>query len=249
MGTRPNRLTSGVLAAVVWGFIELVAPAGATGSVVCSPPPDTLAGLISPDAVETGPLTDQFRPVYGVYPETAAACWAGSEIEVAGFVASPEGLGGVTSFSIEPAWMVSRAHFLSTTDSVDPQAGPVGPFLPVAVPPALEAEFTELGRRWVRVSGHFNDRAAKACVVAAPSPDLGAVPTAEQAIEICRTSFVLTVVEPLAAPPTDAESLRPAVGTPTWVGLLLALGGGACFGLVLRRRSGSGGKGSRGRGR
>ena len=236
MGKVRSRSASAILAAVVIVAFELAAPAHATASAVCPPPPNSLAGLIATDAVNTGPLTDQFRPVYGVYAEAAAGCWGRAEITVAGFVAGPEGLGGVTPFSIEPAWMVSRAHFLSTTDSVDPQAGPVGPFFPVAVPPSLEAEFSALDRRWVRVSGHFDDREATTCVVASSDPALGAVPTAEQAIEICRTSFVLTVVEPSTAPPTDTESLdRPTVDLPGWVALLMAVAAGASFGLVLRR--------------
>lgn len=239
MGTLLTRSARGILAAVVMGIIELVGPPVASGTAVCPAPPDTLAGLISPDAVETGPLTEQFRPVYGVYSEAAASCWGGAEIEVVGFVASPEGLGGVTPFSLEPAWMVSRAHFLSTTDSVDPQAGPAGPFFPTAVPPFLEAEFLALDRRWVRVSGHFDDRAAATCVVAASSPDLGAVPTAEQAIEICRTSFVLTTVEPAAVPGTDTGSLRPPAATPGWFGLVVAIAAVVSLGLVLRRRPGT----------
>ena len=238
MDTLRSRWASGVLAAVMVSVIELLAPQAASGSAVCPSPPHRLAGLISADA-ETGPLTDQFPPVYGVYAEAAASCWGGVEIEVVGFVANPEGIGGVTSFSIEPAWMVSRGHFLSTTDSVDPQAGPTGPFFPTAVPPSLEAAFRALDRRWVRVSGHFDDRAAATCVVTSSSPDLGAVPTAEQAIAICRTSFVLTSVEPATVPRTDTGSLRPAAATPGWVGLVLVIAAGLSAGLVLRRRPGS----------
>jgi hypothetical protein len=239
MSTLPSRLTSGILAAVVMGVIELVAPPSAMGSAVCPDPPDTLAGLISADAVEPGPLTAKFRPVFGVYAETAASCWGGAEIEVAGFVATPEGLGGVSPFSIEPAWIVWRAHALSTTESVDPQAGPVGPFFPIAVPPSLEAELSTLGRHWVRVTGHFTDRAAATCVVAVSSPDLGAVPSAEEAIEICRTSFVLTSVEPLSAPPTDTDGPRPTAAARGWVGLLVAIAAAVSLGLMLRRRAGS----------
>lgn len=228
---------SAILAATVVAAIELAAPEPALGTAVCPPPPNTLAGLIAADAVETGPLTEQFRPVYGVYAEAAAGCWGGAEITVAGFVASPEGLGGVSAFSIEPAWIVSRAHFLSATDSIDPQAGPVGPFLPVAVPPSLEAEFTSLDGRWVRASGHFDDQAATTCVVASSSPDVGAVPSAEQAIDICRTSFVLTAVGPLTPPPTDSETIEgPGGGISGWAGLVVAVAAGVSFALALPRR-------------
>ena len=236
MAKLPRSWTSTILAAIVVGAIGLAAPPPALGTAVCPPPPNMLAGLIAADAVETGPLTEQFRPVYGVYAEAAAGCWGGAESTVAGFVASPEGLGGVSPFSIEPAWMVSRAHFLSTTDSIDPQAGPVGPFLPVAVPPSFEAEFTRLNHRWVRASGHFDDPAATSCVVTSSTPDLGAVPTAEQAIEICRTSFVLTAVDPLTTPPTDTESLERSAGdVPGWAGLVVAVAAGLSFVLVRPR--------------
>ena len=232
----PSRLVSGALAVLVIGAIELAAPGPATASSVCPPPPTELAGLISPDAAGDSPLTEQFRPVYGVYAEAAASCWAGAEITVTGFVAGPEGLGGVAPFSIEPVWMTSRAHFLSVTNVVDPEAGPVGPFFPVAVPPSLEAAFSALDGHWVRVSGHFDDQVATTCVVTSSDPALGAVPTAEQAIEICRTSFVLTAVEEITLPPTATEpSDRSAGGLPAWVGLLVVAAAGASFGLVLRR--------------
>ena len=235
----PRRWASTVLtAALIWA-IEMVAPASGAGSAVCPSPPSTLADLISTDAVEAGTLTQQFRPVYGAYAEVAAACWGDAEIEVAGFVAGPEGLGGVSSFTIEPLWMISREHSLSTTDAVDPDAGPVGPFFAVAVRPLLEDGVTALMGRWVRVSGHFHDPAAETCVVASTTPDLGAVPTVEQAIAICRTSFVLTAVEPLAAPPTDTASLeRSSDAIPGGVGFIVVLAGVISFALVLRRRAG-----------
>ena len=190
-------------AAVLAG--AMAAPAPVHGSAVCPPPPDKLAGLISLDADEAGPLTAAFRPVYGVYAEVAVGCWPGDAITVVGFVAGPEGLGGVAAFEIEPAWMTSRAHFLSTTDAVDPEAGPVGPFFPVAVSPGLETAFAALEGRWVRATGQFDDPVATTCTVGPTGTNTGAVPTPEEAIEICRTSFVLTAVELFALPPTDTE--------------------------------------------
>ena len=224
MPRNPRPGASAVVAVVLIVAIGLAHPASVAGSAVCPPPPDTLAGLISPDAVAAGPLTDQFRPVYGVYAEAAAGCWPATEIRVAGFVATPEGLGGAAPFSIQPGWMVSRAHFLATTDAVDPGAGPVGPFFPVAVPPSLEAQFGALDHRWVRVSGHFDDAIANTCSVTSASQDPGTVPTDEQTIEICRTSFVLTAVAPLTLPATGADSPPPPPGrAPEWVALLLAI--------------------------
>lgn len=205
--------TAAVAAAILTGAI--VTPAPVHGSAVCPPPPDKLAALISLDADEAGPLTAAFRPVYGVYAEVAAGCWPGDAITVVGFVAGPEGLGGVAAFEIEPAWMTSRAHFLSITDAVDPEAGPVGPFFPVAVSPALETAFVALEGKWVRASGHFDDPAATTCTVGPTGTNTGAVPTPEEAIEICRTSFVLTAVELFTLPPTDtAQVVAPSIDPP-----------------------------------
>lgn len=205
--------TAALAAAILTGAI--VTPAPVHGSAVCPPPPDKLAALISLDADEAGPLTAAFRPVYGIYAEVAAGCWPGDAITVVGFVAGPEGLGGVAAFEIEPAWLTSRAHFLSITDAVDPEAGPVGPFFPVAVSPALETAFVALEGKWVRASGHFDDPAATTCTVGPTGTNTGAVPTPEEAIEICRTSFVLTAVELFTLPPTDtAQVVAPSIDPP-----------------------------------
>jgi hypothetical protein len=111
--------------------------------------------------------------------------------------------------------MTSRAHFLSTTDAVDPEAGPVGPFFPVAVSPGLETAFAALEGRWVRATGHFGDPAATTCTVGPTGTNTGAVPTPEEAVEICRTSFVLTAVELFTLPPTDtAQVVAPSIDPP-----------------------------------
>jgi hypothetical protein len=219
------------------GAIHLTAPASAVASGVC-PASGTLADIIAVDATDPGPLTGQFRPIYGVFAESAANCWSGDEIVLTGFISRPEGLGGVEFFTIEPAWLVSRAHSLSTSDAVDPDVGPVGPFFPVAVPPQLEEAFTSLGGHWVRVSGHFNDRIAKTCVVTSANMDPERVPTPEEGVQICRTSFVVTSVEPMAALNTDTVTFEePADGSPGWPALLAATATAAAFVLFLRHSS------------
>lgn len=223
-----------ILAVALVGAIHVSSPASATASAVC-PPPGPLADIIAVDAADPGPLTEQFRPVYGVYAEGAASCWPGSEIGLTGHVSNPEGLGGVSSFMIEPSWLVSRAHFLSVTDAVDPDSGPVGPFFPVAVPPGLEAEFIALAGRWVRVTGHFDDAIAETCVVTEGDPSLGAVPTQEQAVQICQTSFVLTSVH-LAVPNTDAERSSTGGNVQFWPWLVVIFAAAVAF-VALKRRS------------
>jgi hypothetical protein len=223
-----------ILAVALAGAVHLSSAASAAGSAVC-PPPGPLADIIAVDAADPGPLTTQFRPLYGVFAEGAASCWPGSEMDLTGYISSPEGLGGVSSFTIEPAWLVSRAHSLSVTDAVDADAGPVGPFFPVAVPPDLEAEFIALAGHWVRVTGHFNDAIAETCVVTEGDPSLGAVPTQEQAVQICQTSFVLTSVD-LTVPNTDAESSATPSDVPLWPWLVMTLAVAVTF-VALDRRS------------
>ena len=230
--TRSRTRINVLLTIAVAIAIHLSVPAPAVASAVC-PPPGTLADIIAVDAELPGPLTEQFRPVYGVYAEGAAACWPGQEIALTGFVSSPEGLGGTSEFTIEPQWLVSRAHWLSTSAAVDPDSGPVGPFFPVAVPTGLG--FATLEGHWVRATGHFDDALAATCVVTEGSPD--AAPTPQQAVEICKTSFVLTSVAPLTAPNTDA-SVTEAPADPSTAApavLMAVAAAGACF-LFVRRR-------------
>ena len=225
--------TAVFLAIAVAGAIQLTQPAPAVASAVC-PPPGTLAEIIAVDAANPGPLTEQFRPVYGVYAEAAAACWPGQQIVLDGFVAGPEGIGGTSSFRIEPGWLVSRADWLSPSAAVDAEAGPVGPFFPVAVPPGLG--FASLAGHWARVTGRFHDPVAETCVVTEGNADVA--PTPEQVIQICQTSFVLTSVAPLAAPNTDGSAFEAPPRPPTgWLVVLVSMATGAAFVLSLRRGS------------
>ena len=234
--TRSGRFAprAGVLLAIALvAMAQLARPAPTNASAVC-PPAQTLAQLIAADAGDPGPLTEQFRPIYGVYAEAAAACWERQDIQLVGFVSGPEGIGGTRTWAIEPRWLIDTGHFLSVTDAVDPDSGPVGPFLPVAVPANLDARFTSFDGRWVRVTGHFNDKVAKTCVVEG-DPEYGPVPTQEQAIAICRTAFVVTAVRPLAAPDTDTAPLSGAGSSdrePNWFAVVGVAA--LAVGLVLR---------------
>jgi hypothetical protein len=190
-----------LLAIALVATVQLATPAPTNASAVC-PPPTSLAQVISADATEVGPLTEAFRPIVGVYAEAAAACWERQDIELTGFVAGPEGIGGVRTWAIEPRWLIDTRYFLSTTDAKSSDGWAEGPFFPVAVPAKLEAKFASFNGHWVVVTGHFNDKVAKTCV-AEGDPAAGPVPTTEEAIAICRTAFVVTAIEPLVVPNTD----------------------------------------------
>lgn len=236
MGTLRRSVIRDVLVGAALAIATFAVPATASAEGRCPRLPDTVEESIARDATQPGPLTRRFRPVYGVYAENAAACWGGAKLSVTGFVASPEGLGGVSSFSIEPAWLVSREYSLAASDTIDPDAGPVGPFLAIAVPPAQEAAFKARAGQWVRATGHFDDRMSKTCVVSETAPELGEVPSAAQAIAICRTSFVLTALETSATPLTDTAAISGGGRATGWASILALLAGALSFGLVLQRR-------------
>jgi hypothetical protein len=233
----------GVLAALTLAVASaLSAPSPATASAVC-PPPGTLSQIIAVDATYRGPLTEQFPPVFGVYSESAAACWPGVEIELAGYITGPEGIGGVQTYRIRPDWLASRAHSLAVTDTAAPDASINERFLPIAVPPNLERAYTRLQGRWVTVTGHFDDEAARTCAVTEGNPGDPGVPTQDQAVDICRASFVLTAVAPLVAPSTDTARAVMMDGAPAASGLpilVIAIAAGAAALSVRRVGRGSG---------
>ena len=198
-----------LLAIAVAGAIHLSAPGSADASAVCPPPGTRRHHCRGRD--KPRPADRAVSPGLRCLRRGAAACWPGQEIVLTGFVSSPEGLGGTSEFTIEPEWLVSRAHWLSTSAAVDPESGRS---VRLAGRGAW-ARVRESRGSLVRVSGRFDDPVAKTCVVTEENPDFA--PTPEQAIQICQTSFVLTSVAPLAAPNTDAgvPGAGPTAGRPT----------------------------------
>ena len=172
-------------------------PGPSASSAAACPEDPTLTDVIALDR-DGGPLTAAFRPVYGTYAEASLACVGDKELRFVAFVAAPEGLGGVETYRIEPLWLVGRGHWLAVDDSMEPEGFASGPFMSVAVSPADEESFADLDRGWVEVRGHFADPAAEMCRVTEGAPPTA--PTGPQAIEICKTSFVLTAIQPVPAP-------------------------------------------------
>lgn len=178
------------------------ASAAAAGTVVPTavrpcPENPTLADLVALDA-DPGPLSVAYRPDYGTYAEAAVACYDNAELRFTAYVASPEGLGGLQEFVIEPAWLVNRGTWIAVDDSLEPEGSHSGPFLPVAVQPGEEPAFHDLSGQWVEISGHFSDATAAACRVTETLQPGG--PTDDEAKEICRTGFVVTAVDPVDRP-------------------------------------------------
>ena len=173
----------------------------------CLPDPISLAALIAVDN-PVGPLSKKYPPMTGPYSEHAFACLGGASFSVKGFVAGPEGIGGMTSFGFGPGWFFTGWWVQPTDEVFDPKFPEygVGPWFPIAIPPtvgdcwtgdwtkATACPFsTHLGK-WVTVTGHFDDAAAKDCKVLEKLP--GPAPTAKQMVEICRSIFVLESVAP-----------------------------------------------------
>ena len=206
-GRRPTILLGLVLATsaacTASSATSTVAPpstADASASLVgaaCPTPPITLDALIQLDA-ERGPLAVRFDEGATVYHERARACFADTEIQFAGFVASPEGKGGVMTFSLSPEWLAYPSFHVQPSEEVlSPPAFGAGPFFSIAVEPGQGDPTAAFVGGWVRVTGHFADTAAATCRATGPA---GSTPALEEAIAICETTFVATAIEPITAP-------------------------------------------------
>ena len=156
---------------------------------------------------EPGPLTNRYDERLN---EKALSCFGSKKLQFIAFRGEPEGLGGTFSYFVKPAWLdtwISATTFLSVSDvklitgwtdapSPDP-AWTEGPFLPVAVPPALLPEWESLRGSWVTVTGRFDGPEATACTVDRP---IGQPPSAADLVDMCRTSFVITSIEATSRP-------------------------------------------------
>jgi hypothetical protein len=181
---------------------------------------------------QNGPLAKAFA--LGVTPmnERALACFGGRELVVSAFVNQPDGVGGTTSFSIMPTWIVAGSLFVfASSREVAPGYGD-GPFTSISVRPSLGNLQRRYARHWVTIRGHFDDPAAATCKASGPK---GVTPTRAQAIAICQTMFVVTSIRTSGAPDTATAATVatvPVLGSavPWLIGLVWFVGG------VLARR-------------
>jgi hypothetical protein len=163
----------------------------------CPAPPLDLGALIALDA-DPGPLSVEFRPAFGVYNERAAACYGDRPLTFRAFVAEPEGLGGTTNFEIEPAWIASPTFAVQPSgELLGPPAFGVGPYLVIGVRPGEGDPLSQFAGSWVQVTGHFADAVAASCRASGSN---GRIPSVDEAMAICRATFVLDSIEPAAAP-------------------------------------------------
>jgi hypothetical protein len=133
-------------------------------------------------------------------PGAGRECYGSSELRFVAFRATPDGLGGTTTYFIEPEWLdASRASGMALmladerneyTYSSD--------WMDVRVPPAVQEPFEALTGNWVEVAGHYDDPAALTCHVSWSDPALS--PSPDEVIEECRNGFALTSIEAIASP-------------------------------------------------
>ena len=210
-----------VAAATAWVAVSATfSPVRATSygpTVACSPPIATLQTLLSFGTYFDGPLAARYgEPALN---EGALACFGKAELTVVAFRTSPEGQGGAYAYQVAPAWMDTWQQtrwFLSPTNAEIAPGFGAGPFLAVAVPPDLQARFDGLAGQWVSVRGQFDDDAAATCRLKGdPKPKGGEIPTKADVLAMCRTSFVVAGIDPIAAPcPTGTIDWAAIAATP-----------------------------------
>jgi hypothetical protein len=212
------RLRVAVIAATVLVLAPHAASVAAYGPIRGCPSPETvtLETLVALRGV-TGPIGARIGTGLN---ERALGCLGSEELEFVAFVGQPEGIGGVTTFTTEPRWLDTwslGSTWLALTSHETSPGFIDGPFMEVAVPPALQPAFADLEGRWVTVRAHFDDPLATTCMFGMePAPEAPDQPTAADLVEMCRTSLVVSAIEsietPCGGPPLDwaaiAETLE-----------------------------------------
>ncbi len=218
--------------------IGLVLGASVSGVALVSvdaascPAPTSLGALIEAEATADHPLSEAYPNAVGFpYHEGGFACYGSRVIKFTAFRGAPDGLGGTSAFGIEPAWLAEPGRIWLTPNGDRKDDVYSGPFYWVAAPPDFEPEAARLHDRSVLVVGHFDDARASTCVVTSGDPP--AAPSASTAIEICRTSFVITSM--IAAPIPGTDTLAPIEPDQPKPGIALPLVAMTAFAWGLRR--------------
>jgi hypothetical protein len=147
----------------------------------CINPPTDLTTLI--DLQSTGPLDPAGDPVacYGNAPLTFDATWVGGG--VADCLGTPE-----------PAWLACSSFSLQPVGDTRKVGAPQ---LFVAVDPSASLSLPSEPFAQVQVTGHFDDPAAQTCRETLLGGGAESLAPAAETIARCRSTFVVTGVEPL----------------------------------------------------
>jgi hypothetical protein len=221
-------------------LLGLVVPAAAGPSPALAATTPCVAGnptladleLAAADDYE-GPLAAKYDTDPMLMSESALDCYGNRTLRFVAYVRDPGAVGWTYTFGLQPAWFRGTAFFVAATADLAPGRGPI---TALAVPPDLgDLQAKHVGH-WVTVTGHFDDPAAQTCVA---SGEAGVAPTAAEAVEICRSTFVVASVARTSAPATTTIPGLDVVADPAagsgWIALAALLGG--TLGLFrLRRR-------------
>lgn len=222
-----------------WGGAAavLVLLAGLLVAPAISPPPTAAATTPCVDGNPTlrdlelaarddykGPVVQQFLADPMLVSEIALDCYGARTLRLVAFVRDPGAVGWIYPFGLRPAWFRAAAFFVAARDDLAPGTGPI---TALAVPPGLDDLQAMHVGRWVTVTGHFDDPAARTCVA---TGEPGVAPTTAEAVVICRSTFVVESVTRTSPPTTttvaadqaSAESPRPPI-EPGYVAGWLAL--------------------------
>jgi hypothetical protein len=133
------------------------------------------------------------------------SCFASQDVRVIGWVAPPWGIGN-TSTGVVPSWLgetvTDRVLWLQPRNPAGCISVNDCVWVFVHVRPTGGVAF-DLPERWVEVTGHFDDAAAKTCRWDGRTNPPG-YPRA-QAVDRCRNEFVVTAVRD-TSPPDQASS-------------------------------------------
>lgn len=204
-----RRVSSVAIGSVILAILALLdwSPGPASAVSGCPALPVTLRQLIAIERRADHPLSDAYPAPVSRYTEGGSACYGHRVIRFAAYLAQPEGLGGTSSFVIEPLWLWEGNAFVTPTSARD-GGYYTGPFYPIAVPPALVARVERLQHHWVSITGAFADpRAATCSVTSGGPPD---APGSKQAIQICRTAFVVHSIQTIPKVPATDTAVSPS---------------------------------------
>jgi hypothetical protein len=176
-----------------------------------------------------GPVAREFGTDPALVSEIALDCYGGRTLRFVAFVRDPGAVGWTHPFGLKPAWFRAGSFFVAARDDLEPGTGPISA---LAVPPDLgDLQAKHVGH-WVRVTGHFDDLAARTCVA---TGEPAVAPTTTEAVVICRSTFVVESVTRTSPPATttvavdqaSAESPGPPIEpgyVAGWLGLSAVLG-------------------------
>ena len=206
-GSSPNRVVPATAASTTEPTVTPVT----TSSAATNPEPTAMpSALATPNATTdagptpgwtcSSPVTVSALQMDSAWPlDKLLACFGSGDHQVIGYLAPASGIGGLGN-GVVPSWLGEWAGLDDVlwlkphpADGCVAATDCVWTFLFASHPSALPLA----PDRWVTVTGHFDDPAARTCRATGSGPD--AVTSDVQAVITCRRHFVVTEIR--TAPP------------------------------------------------